>query len=163
MPKQSIWNIRPVSYAESLEYRDFVTEPKDATIIKFEKPVNEGERPGWSFKNLVTKDVGSNNVYMAWIYFEAGGGHDYHAHSSDEIIHMLKGRAHFTFSSKSGEDIENKLGKGDSTFIPAGTPHSIWNAGTGPCEFIVIKSPPFFLEEIPLPEELKQKKFQTRS
>ncbi len=151
-----------MTYAKELEYRDFVTDPKDATIIKFDKPINEGERPGWSFKNLVTKDMGSDKVYMAWIHFDAGGGHDYHAHSSDEIIHVLKGTAQFTFSSKSREDIQSKLEAGDSTFVPAGTPHSIWNASIGPCEFIVIKSPPFFLEEIPLPDDLKQKKFQTR-
>ena len=156
--EKNIWNSKPVGYSSELEYKDFVTTSKDATVVKFEKPINEGERPGWSFKNLVTKDVGSNNVYVAWIHFDPAGGHDYHAHSSDEIIHLLEGEVQFTFSSKSGADERSMMKKGDSAFVPAGTPHSVWNTGNVQCEFIVIKCPPYFLEEIPLPEDLKNKR-----
>jgi len=95
---------------------------------------------------------------LAWIHMDPKGGHNYHAHSGDEIIYMLENEAQFTYMNKEGKDIKNLIKKGDAAFIPAGTPHSFWNIGQESCAFIVIKSPPYFLEEIPLPREIKERK-----
>lgn len=151
-----------MTYSSKLRYEDFVNERKDASVVRFNQPVNQGSQKGWKFKNLVTKDIGSDRLYVAWIHFDPGGGHDYHAHTCDEAIHMLEGNAQFTYRSNRNLDVKNTLRKGDVAFIPAGVPHSFWNIGNSECRFIVIKSPPYFLEEIPLPKELKEKRLFPR-
>ena len=156
MPRPNIWNSKTIKYSPDLTYEDFVTKTEEGRVIKFQEPVNGGSEPGWAYKNLVTKDIGSN-VYVAWIHMDAGGGHNYHAHSCDEIVHVLEGEAQFTYLTQDGKDKKNILKKGDTAFGPAGTPHSFWNVGDGACSFIVIKSPPYFLEDIPLPREIKER------
>jgi mannose-6-phosphate isomerase-like protein (cupin superfamily) len=163
MPRPNIWNSKVIRYSDELRFEDFASEKKDASVVRFESPVNQGSQKGWSFKNLVTKDIGSDKLYLAWIDFDRGGGHDYHAHSCDEVIHMLEGTAQFTYYSKRANDVKNVLRKGDVAFIPAGVPHSFWNIGDGNCRFIVIKSPPYFLEEIPLPKGVKEKRLFPRN
>jgi mannose-6-phosphate isomerase-like protein (cupin superfamily) len=163
MPRPSIWNAKAMTYSSELRFEDFVNEKKDASIVRFARPINEGSQKGWKFKNMVTKDIGSDKLYMAWIHFDPGGGHDYHAHTCDEAIRMLEGVAQFTYRSKQGVDVKNIIEKGDVAFIPAGVPHSFWNLGKGKCRFIVVKSPPYFLEEIPLPKELKEKRLFPRN
>lgn len=156
---ENIWNSKELKYSEDLKYEDFVTERDDATVVKANDPINKGSQPGWSFKNMVTKDIGSD-IYVANITFPSGGGHNYHAHSGVEIIYMLKGKLQSTFASNDGEDVKNILELGDTIFVPHGVPHSVWNAGSGRCEFLVIKEPGYFLEDIPLPEGLGDKDFK---
>lgn len=154
--KKNVWNTKPLKYSEDLEYDDFIIERKNAVITRFDDPINEGSQPGWSFKNLLTKDVGSN-IYLAHITLPHESGHDYHAHSGSEIIYVLEGKLQSTYSSTSGKDVKNVLERGDCVYVPEGTPHSVWNIGEKECKFIVIKKPPYFLEDIPLPSELKKK------
>ena len=156
MSPQNIWNTKPTNYSDDLTYEDFVIEPKDATIVRFDSPITEGSQSSWRYKNMVTKDIGSDKVYLAWIYFEPKAGHDYHAHTCDESIFMIENEAQFTYLSTKKENVKGILRKGDSVFVPAGTPHSLWNISNKPCQFVVVKSPPYFLEEIPLPKELKR-------
>ena len=162
MPRPNIWNSKALDYSSGLTYDDFLFDPKDAKIIRSKSPINKGSEKGWSFKNLVTKDIGSDKIYLAQIYFDRGGGHNYHAHTCDEIVYLLQGIAQFTYRSKGGKDIANELKPGDTAFCPAGTPHSLWNAGEGACAFLVIKSPPYFLEQIPLSKEVLGKKLFPR-
>lgn len=145
-----------MKYSKDLKYDDFAIERKNAAVTFFKKPLNEGSKPRWSYKNLVTKDIGSD-IYLSWILFERGGGHDYHAHSGEEILYILKGKVQFAYRSTNEEDVKVILGPGDSVYVPQGTPHSLWNLGEEDCNFIVIKSPPYFLEEVPLPPEIKEK------
>ncbi len=145
-----------MKYSKDLKYDDFAIERKNATVTFFKKPLNEGSQLGWSYKNLVTKDIGSD-IYLAWILFERGGGHDYHAHSGEEILYILKGKVQFAYRSTNKEDVKVILGPGDSAYVPRGTPHSLWNLGGDECNFIVVKSPPYFLEEVSLPPEIKEK------
>jgi mannose-6-phosphate isomerase-like protein (cupin superfamily) len=151
----NVWNAKPVKYSDVLKYEDFVIERKDASIIRFDDPINEGEEATWAYKNLVTKDLGAD-VYVAWIYIKPGGGHDYHAHSGWEIIYILEGSLQSTYRSKDDKDVKSILNPGDVIFIPEGTPHSVWNTTDKPCCFIVIKSPPYFLEDLPLDPEISE-------
>ncbi len=153
--KENIWNSKPLRYSSELLYDDFVIERKDAIIIRFNTPLNQGSGGNWSYKNLVTKDIGSE-IYVAYIIMEPGGGHDYHAHSGDEIVFMIENKLQFAYRSKEDKDIITELNPKDTVYIPAGTPHSFWNVYDKPASFLVIKSPPFFLEEIPLPKEIKE-------
>ena len=157
--KKNIWNEKELNYTDDLEYDDFVVERDEPVVVKSDNPVNEGDRPTWSFKNLLTKDVGSD-IYLARITFPEDGGHDYHAHSGWEIIYVLSGKLQSTYRSTDGEDVQSILEPGDVIFAPHGTPHSVWNAGEGECEFLVMKMPPYFLEGIPLPEGLEEKSFK---
>jgi len=154
--RKNVWNAKAIRYAGDLTYEDFTIQRKDVTVIRFEKPLNEGAEPGWRYKNLVTRNIGSENVYLAWIFLEAGGGHDYHAHSGDEIIYILQNDVQFTYRSKGERDERSTLEEGDAAFIPAGTPHSVWNVKDKPVAFMVVKSPPYFLDEIPLDPALRQ-------
>jgi quercetin dioxygenase-like cupin family protein len=153
--KANIWNSKALKYSEELSFEDIIIQRRDAVIVKFNEPVNEGVQPTWSYKNLLTKDVGSD-IYVAWIRMEPGGGHDYHAHSGDEIVFMLSGKAQFTYRSVDEKDVRTILETGDLAYFPAGTPHSVWNIFKETCTFLVIKHPPFFLEELPLPEEIRK-------
>lgn len=159
--KKTIWNAKPLKYSEDLTSEDFATTApiKEVVVTRFKEPVNEGIEAGWKYKNLLTKDV-SEKYYVAWIYFEPGTGHDYHAHSGDEIIYVLKNQVQVAYRSKEDKDIKLILKEGDVIYSPAGTPHSCWNIGDRECVFLVIKSPPYFLEEIPLPSALKQVKLK---
>ncbi len=69
---------------------------------------------------------------------------------------MLKNSAQFTYRSKDEKDVKSILKEGDTAFIPEGTPHSFWNITDKPCNFIVLKSPPYFLEDLPLSPELEK-------
>ena len=159
--KKTIWNAKPLEYSEKLTYEDFATAgpKKDAVVTRFDKPINEGIETGWQYKNLLTKDV-SEDFYIAWIYFEPGSGHDYHLHSGVEIIYVLKNQVQIAYRSKEGTDIKLILKEGDTFYSPEGTAHSCWNISDKVAEFLVIKSPPYFLEEIPLPPALKQIKLK---
>lgn len=157
--EENIWNRKQLKYSEDLEYDDFVTEKKDATVTRRDNPINEGSEPGWSFKNLLTRDVGSR-LYLAHIVLPPEGGHNYHAHSGIEINYILEGKVKSTYRSKDGDDVQNILEAGDTIYVPHGTPHSVWNVGDSDCKFIVIKEPQYFLEEIPIPEKLEEKSFE---
>jgi mannose-6-phosphate isomerase-like protein (cupin superfamily) len=155
--RKNIWNAKSVKYSGKLTYDDFVTERKDPVVVHFDKPINEGAESKWSYKNLVTKDIGSN-IYFAWIKMESAGGHDYHAHSGDEIIYVLQNKLQFAYRSTNGEDKKSVLREGDTVYVPTGTPHSFWNVAEKPCTFLVMKSPPYFLEDIPIDPALRKVK-----
>jgi len=157
--KKTVWNEKQLEYGEEMEYSDFVTKRENTIIVRSDNPVNEGDRPTWSFKNMLTKDIGSD-MYLAHITFPKGGGHDYHAHSGWEIMYILTGSLKSTYHSTEGEDVSNILNPGDIVRAPEGTPHSVWNNGDEECTFLVMKIPPYFLEDIPLPEELAKKSFK---
>ena len=154
--KNTVWNTKSLRYSKEMKYSDFITERKDAVITRFDSPINEGAQPGWSFKNLLTKDVGSD-IYLAYITLPFNNGHGYHAHSGSEIIYVLEGKLRSTYYSVKGEAVTNVLEPGDCIYAPEGTPHSVWNVGEKECRFIVVKNPPYFLEDIPLPPELNKK------
>lgn len=153
--KENIWNSKPLRYSGELSYNDFVVERKNAVIVRFNTPINQGSGGNWAYKNLITKDIGSE-IYVAYITMKPGGGHDYHAHSGDEIVFMLENKVQFAYRSKDDKDIVTELNPGDAVYVPAGTPHSFWNIYDKPCNFLVIKHPPYFLEEIPLPREIRE-------
>ena len=153
--KMNVWNSKPVKYTGDLGYDDFVVDRKDARVIRFDNPINEGKDVGWAYKNLVTKDMGSN-TYLAWIHFEPGGGHDYHAHSGWEAIYMLGGSLQFVYRSTEERDVKSMLRKGDVAVVPEGTPHSFWNTTEESCNFLVVKTPPYYLEELPLDPNLRE-------
>lgn len=157
--KDTVWNAKQLKYGEGLSYDDFVVRREDPVIVRASSPVNAGAEPTWSYRNMLTKDVGSD-IYLAHISFPAGGGHDYHAHSGWEAIYMLKGKLQSTYRSIDGKDVQTILEPGDVIYAPQGTPHSVWNAEEEGCEFLVIKFPPYFLEDIPLPAELQQTSFE---
>ncbi len=157
--KKTVWNEKELKYSDDMEYSDFVTTKENPIYIKNDNPVNEGDRPTWSFKNLLTKDIGSD-MYLAHITFPPGGGHDYHAHSGWEIMYILSGSLKSTYYSNEGEDISTTLEEGDLVRAPEGTPHSVWNNGEEECTFLVMKMPAYFLEDIPLPDEIAKKSFK---
>ncbi|MDW3686578.1 cupin domain-containing protein [Cupriavidus sp. CV2] len=59
--------------------------------------------------------------------FEPGTFAPKHAHPGEEIAHVLQG----TLEYQLGDQPPVTLKAGDSLFIPAGTPHSAKNVGTG--------------------------------
>ena len=61
----------------------------------------------------------------------------------------LKNQIQFAYRSEN-RNVVSILREKDAIFVPTGSPHSFWNVGNEDCTFLVIKSPPFFLEEIPL-------------
>lgn len=152
--KKTIYNAKALTYGPEVTFDDLGLELKDARVTGLTRPVNEGAETGWDFKNLVTKDIGSDRLYVAWISMDSGGGHDYHVHTGEEAIYVLKGEVQFAWRSKEGKDIKEILGQGDVCWSPAGTPHSFWNIGKDACNFLVIKSPPYFLEQVPLPPDI---------
>jgi len=159
--KETVWNAKQLDYAKGLRYDDFVVRRENPIVVRSSSPVNTGSQPTWAYRNMLTKDVGSE-LYLAYITLFEGGGHDYHAHSGWEAIYMLKGRVQFTYQSVGGEDIQTVLEPGDAVFVPHGVPHSFWNMEKGESEFLVMKIPPFFLENIPLPSELQEKSFKPK-
>ncbi|RDK11903.1 cupin domain-containing protein [Cupriavidus lacunae] len=59
--------------------------------------------------------------------FEPGAIAPKHSHPGEEIAHVLQG----TLEYQLGDQVPATLKAGDSLFIPAGTPHSARNVGTG--------------------------------
>jgi mannose-6-phosphate isomerase-like protein (cupin superfamily) len=54
-------------------------------------------------------------------------------HADDECWYVLDGRLGFRVG---GEEIE--AGPGDAVFVPAGTPHTYWNAQDGPARYLLV-------------------------
>lgn len=158
--RKTVWNEKEIVYGGGLTFDDFISQRQNVIITRGVAPVNAGAQATWAYKNMLTKDIGAP-IYLAVITFPSQGGHDYHAHSGWEVIYILKGRLLLTYYSVEGEDVQVILEPGDVMFAPEGTPHSVWNVDDM-CEFVVIKSPPFFLESLPLPDELRSKSFKPR-
>ena len=71
------------------------------------------------------------------IYEWSGSGPDYlHVHhSDDEAWHVLEGMLIFKF-----KDREMEAAAGTTVFVPAGVPHSYYEAG-GPARYLIILTP----------------------
>jgi mannose-6-phosphate isomerase-like protein (cupin superfamily) len=58
-------------------------------------------------------------------------------HSGDEVLLVLSGHFHIDF-----DDHQEKLGPGDSVFIPRGIKHRVTNIGELTAEAVFVLSPP---------------------
>jgi hypothetical protein len=76
---------------------------------------------------------GNSLVVQEW----TGSGPDYlHVHySDDEAWHVLEGTLTFRFS-----DSEVEAGEGTTVFVPAGVPHTYYEAH-GPTRYLIILTP----------------------
>ena len=157
--KPNVWNTRRLKYSEDLKYEDFVSKVEDGRFIVGEKPTSQGKGPTTSYNNILTRDEGSE-LYFARLEFLPGGGHNYHAHTGVEVLYMLDGKLQATYRSKDSKDVTVECKPGDTAYFPAGTPHAVWNLTNELCHFLVIKfGAPYHYEEIPLPSEVKDIKF----
>src|ERR671922_702289 len=60
-----------------------------------------------------------------------------HTHrDEDEAWYVLEGRLGFQLG-----DQEIEAGPGDAVVGPRGTPHSYWNAGSGPARYLIVMGP----------------------
>lgn len=155
----NVWNTKRLKYPEDLKYEDFVSKKEDGRFIFADQPVSKGKGSTTSYNNILTRDEGSD-IYFASLEFLPGGGHNYHAHTGVEVLYMLDGKLRATYRSKDGKDVTIDCKAGDTAYFPAGTPHAVWNLTNERCHFLVIKfGAPYHYEEIPLPPEIKDLKF----
>jgi len=71
--------------------------------------------------------IPEREVVQVRVDFEPGALAPKHAHPGEEIAHVLQG----TLEYQLGDQPPVTLKTGDSLFIPAGTPHSARNIGSG--------------------------------
>jgi quercetin dioxygenase-like cupin family protein len=73
--------------------------------------------------------------------FEPGGSNGDHpvTHAGEELVYMLAGRAELGL----GDEV-TALEEGDAAYFDATVPHSLRNAGDGPCTCLVVVTPPSF-------------------
>lgn len=86
--------------------------------------------------------TGCENLIMAQVDVEPGGGHPFHYHPDmDEVIYILSGQAEQWIEKK-----KKILGPGEAIYVPKKVVHSTYNCGEETLKFLAILSPAKDLE-----------------
>ncbi|MEM2546999.1 MAG: cupin domain-containing protein [Candidatus Bathyarchaeia archaeon] len=88
-------------------------------------------------KILVDPVIGSKHVAMGFTVYPVGEKGAPHAHTGEETIFILKGKA--KISSAQGEHI---LEAGDLVYVPPNETHILENCGNEELQFIWVYTPP---------------------
>ncbi|MFO7792805.1 MAG: cupin domain-containing protein [Candidatus Saliniplasma sp.] len=83
---------------------------------------------------LISKDQGSDNIFMRKFTIKPGGSMGYHKHDETEHVqYVLKGTIELLMDGE-----KYTVSKGDAVFIPSDVPHSYENIGDKDAVFLCI-------------------------
>ena len=91
-----------------------------------------------SIAHILTPAMGSKHCWFAYQETPPGKMGQWHHHSHDEFMYVLKGTA--TVTGIDGTGVE--IGPGDTLFIPGETRHQTKNTGTETFAFVFAYVPP---------------------
>jgi quercetin dioxygenase-like cupin family protein len=75
---------------------------------------------------LVGKEIGASGLTSGLTRFPPGGAIPLHFHNCPEQVTIIEGDAEVEIAGE-----RSRVGRYDTTYIPAGMPHRFTNAGTG--------------------------------
>jgi quercetin dioxygenase-like cupin family protein len=95
----------------------------------FALPMAHARQPGMARADLLQHDlsIADREVIQTRIDFEPGSASLRHSHPGDEVVYVLEGRLAYELRGRRARVLE----AGETLFIPAGTSHTVRNAGPG--------------------------------
>lgn len=95
----------------------------------FALPIAQARQPGMARDDLLQHDlsVPGREVIQTRVDFEPGSASLRHSHPGDEVVYVLEGRLAYELRGHRARVLE----AGEALFIPAGTSHTVRNAGPG--------------------------------
>ncbi|HEY3082474.1 MAG TPA: XRE family transcriptional regulator [Chloroflexota bacterium] len=136
----SIASLKRVADALDTQVAGLLAEPSAPDAVVYRR----GARPTWQLARaryeLLAPGEG-RAMQPQLTTFEPGGSNGDHpvTHAGEELVFVLAGRAELGL----GDDV-TALEEGDAAYFEATVPHSLRNAGDGPCTCLVVVTPPSF-------------------
>lgn len=99
----------------------------------------ERDTPDWGEIGWISRpgSTGARQLTVMEVTLEPGFGHDFHEHpAQEEVIYVRAGRIEQWLETERSE-----LAAGDAVFIPAGTVHASFTAGTESAHLLVSLGP----------------------
>lgn len=98
-----------------------------AHVLRFETLHTVDRGNGVRTTPLVGKELGASGLTTGLTKFPPGGAIPLHFHNCPEQVTILEGEAEVEIAGE-----RSRVGRYDTTYIPAGVPHRFTNVGAGP-------------------------------